>query len=98
MFAFNEDSDNSHECDAAMLAQGEYYGDAMTGLEYVLEGGDVASAIDDLRVVHGSIAVDKDMLREHPAAELGKQLSAEMNASRLSNRRDPVVRQPRNFR
>ena len=33
MFAFNEDSDNSHECDAAMLAQGEYYGDAMTGLK-----------------------------------------------------------------
>ncbi|MDC0303037.1 hypothetical protein OAL13_00270 [bacterium] len=98
MFANHIESDNSFEPDAEMLAQGEFYGDAKTGLEYVLEGGDVASAIDDLRAVHGSMAIDKSMLTDHPASVLGRALSDEMNASRISNRRDPVIRQPKSFR
>ena len=77
---------------------GEFYEDALRGAEYVLEGGDARSAIGDLNWARAGYGIDRDELTDHPAQVIAQALSDEMNASRINNRRGPVVRAPKSFR
>ena len=54
---------------------------------------DPSQALSEL----GSISCDQSQMATHPAIKAAQELSASMNSSRLTNRRDPVVRQQRNF-
>ncbi len=82
---------------AAMEAAGRYYADAKSEAEYVLEGGDPRSAISSLTDYHPGVSIDRDELADHPSTVIAQALSDDMNASRISHRRDPVVRAPKSF-
>ena len=83
---------------AAMEKAGEYYEDARRGAEYVLEGGDAREAIGDLNWAHAGYGIDRDELVDHPATVIAQALSDQMNSSRITSHKDPVVRAPKDFR
>ena len=60
---------------------------------FISPSADPSQALSEL----GPQSCDRDQMSQHAAIAAAKELSEQMNSSRISNRRDPVVRQPKNF-
>ena len=85
---------------AQAQAEGRFYDAAHREVEYVYEGGSPADSVAELyNPVNGYVtAVDRDALKDHPAAAIAEEWNKHLNSSRISNRRDPQVREPKSFR
>ena len=54
---------------------------------------DPSQALSEL----GAVSCDRDQMSQHVAIAAAKELSDQMNSSRINTSRPPVVRQPKNF-